>query len=81
MVLNFLNSNFSPAMIETPFFETSGRDLDELKKKFAPIYPIQRVGKVSDTTAACLYLASDESSFITGVCLPVDGGFLNAANY
>lgn len=71
----------SPALIETPFFETSGRDLEQLKKQFSAIYPIQRVGKVADTTAACLYLASDQAAFITGICLPVDGGFLNAANY
>lgn len=68
-------------MIETPFFERSGREMEPLKRHFSTIYPIQRVGVVKDVTAACLYLASDDASFVTGVMLPVDGGFLNAATF
>lgn len=85
-ITSFLPSNnsFSPAMIETPFAERLGLSSDQvegMKQKFAAMYPIRRVGKVSDTTAVCLFLASDEASFITGVLLPVDGGFLNAASF
>jgi 3-oxoacyl-[acyl-carrier protein] reductase len=32
------------------------------------------MSKPSDIAAACVYLASDEAEFITGVVLPVDGG-------
>ena len=71
----------NPTIIETPIFERSGRNLETIKKRVSTLYPMQRVGKVSDTTAACLYLASDDACFITGINLPVDGGFLNAANY
>ena len=35
----------------------------------------RRFGRVDDVAAAILYLASDEASFITGVALPVDGGY------
>lgn len=66
-------------MIETPFIEKIGRDVGEMRDKYAPMYPIRRVGNVSDTTAACLYLASDEASFITGINLNVDGGVCNAS--
>jgi NAD(P)-dependent dehydrogenase (short-subunit alcohol dehydrogenase family) len=38
-------------------------------------YPLGRFGQVDDVAAAILYLASDEASFVTGVALPVDGGY------
>ena len=36
--------------------------------------PIGRKGTPEDMAWGCLYLASDESSFVTGVELPIDGG-------
>ncbi|HEU4368235.1 MAG TPA: SDR family NAD(P)-dependent oxidoreductase [Methylomirabilota bacterium] len=38
-------------------------------------YPLGRFGHVDDVAAAILYLASDEAGFVTGVALPVDGGY------
>jgi NAD(P)-dependent dehydrogenase (short-subunit alcohol dehydrogenase family) len=38
-------------------------------------YPLGRFGHVEDVAAAILYLASDEAAFVTGVALPVDGGY------
>jgi NAD(P)-dependent dehydrogenase (short-subunit alcohol dehydrogenase family) len=38
-------------------------------------YPLGRFGRVDDVAAAILYLASDEAAFVTGVALPVDGGY------
>lgn len=40
----------------------------------AALYPLGRVGEPEDVAAACAFLASDESGWITGVELPVDGG-------
>lgn len=37
--------------------------------------PLSRWGQPSDITGAALFLASDASSFMTGTCLPVDGGY------
>jgi NAD(P)-dependent dehydrogenase (short-subunit alcohol dehydrogenase family) len=39
---------------------------------------MKRFGKVEEVAEAALYLASDASSFTTGVILPVDGGWLAA---
>ena len=36
--------------------------------------PLGRVGTPGDVAAAVAFLLSDDSSFITGACLPVDGG-------
>jgi 3-oxoacyl-[acyl-carrier protein] reductase len=46
----------------------------ELMAKFLSTIPLGRMSKPSDIAAACVYLASDEAEFITGVILPVDGG-------
>jgi NAD(P)-dependent dehydrogenase (short-subunit alcohol dehydrogenase family) len=42
----------------------------------APPQPMGRWGLPTELAAAALFLASDESSFITGVALPVDGGYV-----
>ena len=38
------------------------------------MYPLCRAGQPEDVAQACLFLASEASSFVTGVVLPVDGG-------
>jgi NAD(P)-dependent dehydrogenase (short-subunit alcohol dehydrogenase family) len=40
------------------------------------LQPLQRIGKPEDVAHAVAFLASDEASQITGIALPVDGGFL-----
>jgi len=37
-------------------------------------YPVRRLGTLADIASAVVFLSTDEASFITGVCLPVDGG-------
>lgn len=51
-----------------------GEETEEMKAKFVSTIPIGRFSTPSDIANAALYLASDEASFITGVCMEVDGG-------
>ena len=49
-------------------------DSPEIRAKFVASVPLGRMSKPSDIANACLFLAEDASSFLTGVLLPVDGG-------
>jgi NAD(P)-dependent dehydrogenase (short-subunit alcohol dehydrogenase family) len=60
--------------VETPLTATFMADAD-WRATMLKRYPLERFGHVDDVAAAILYLASDEASFITGVALPVDGGY------
>ncbi|MBJ3762036.1 SDR family oxidoreductase [Maribius pontilimi] len=49
-------------------------DTPENRAKFISTVPLGRLAEPKDVAGACLYLASDEAEFITGVVLEVDGG-------
>jgi 3-oxoacyl-[acyl-carrier protein] reductase len=49
-------------------------DTPENRAKFIATIPLGRLSEPSDIADACLYLASDEARFVTGVILEVDGG-------
>ena len=49
-------------------------DTPDNRAKFIATIPLGRMSRPSDIASACVYLASDESEFLTGVILPVDGG-------
>src|SRR4249919_720705 len=62
-----------PGFIETPMTD----DLeDEIRDHDIGMTPMARAGKPIEVSYAVLYLASDESSFVTGSDLVVDGGYL-----
>lgn len=50
---------------------------DELGTKSGTVPPLGRRATPEEIASAVLYLASDDASYITGVALPVDGGFLS----
>lgn len=70
-----------PGITETPmmngFLGRSGdpAELVENGAKFRASIPLGRFAQASDVAAAALWLASDESSYVTGVALPIDGGY------
>ncbi|WP_195854649.1 SDR family NAD(P)-dependent oxidoreductase [Aerococcus sanguinicola] len=61
-----------PAYINTPLTETVA---PEIRKELANMHPIKRMGEVDEVSAAILFLASDDASFITGSDVKVDGGY------
>jgi NAD(P)-dependent dehydrogenase (short-subunit alcohol dehydrogenase family) len=63
----------SPGVIRTPMLRLSD-DPQRLAAYLAEGVPLHRLGEADDVAAACLYLASDESAYVTGAILPVDGG-------
>jgi 3-oxoacyl-[acyl-carrier protein] reductase len=66
-----------PTMVDTPMAQRTldthpnpQEWLDEIKTGV----PLRRIGTVQDVADAALFLASDEAAYVSGVCLPIDGG-------
>jgi len=55
---------------------TKGRMTPEIKAEVAAKVPLGRLGRSEDIANACLYLASDMASYVTGAVLDVNGGLL-----
>lgn len=67
-----------PGYIWTPMVEnylTENGDVDEGRAALDALHPIGHIGEPEDIAYAVLYLASDESKFVTGAELVVDGGY------
>ena len=67
----------NPVFTDTPFISRvvpEGRTLEEHKKAIGSTIPLGRIAEPEDIAYAALYLASDEASMVTGICLDVDGG-------
>ncbi len=58
-----------PGFIDTPIIP------EESKKELSAITPMKRLGKAEEMAKAVLFLASDDSSYMTGNSLTVDGGY------
>ena len=66
-----------PAFLEGPMVDGiagTARDPGGAMEKMSAEIPIGRLGKPAEVAALCLYLLSDDSGFITGADLPIDGG-------
>ncbi len=76
---NIRCNSIHPGAIETPIMDPyfkAGPSKEAVLAGFASVHPMKRVGQPHEVAAAAVFLASDESSFITGIELPVDGGYL-----
>ena len=70
--VNCVNPVFSPETALSADF-AGGAVTEEAKKRFMSTIPLGRFSTPLDVANACLYLASDEADFISGVCIEVDG--------
>src|SRR5207249_8251053 len=67
-----------PGRVETPFVSARLKEYPDPEKAYrdmASTQAIGRMGKPEEIAAAALYLASDESAFVTGTALLIDGGW------
>lgn len=64
-----------PGMIRTPMLERSTKGSLDAERKLIREEPMGRIGKPEEIAKAALYLASDDSSYVTGSALVVDGGW------
>ena len=72
-----------PGLMHTPMIKRmaekyAGGDLDGFISKRNDMVPMRRMGKASDVANAVLFLAADESSYITATDIVVDGGITSA---
>ena len=70
-------NTLSPGAIDTPIidgqFKTKA-EADGARSQFAQMTPLGRIGRADEMAAAALFLASEDSSFSTGIDLVADGG-------
>ena len=64
----------SPALVDTPMLRSRYPDDEETNKMLSAQVPIGRIGKPEDIGNLALFLASDESSYIVGQEIVIDGG-------
>jgi NAD(P)-dependent dehydrogenase (short-subunit alcohol dehydrogenase family) len=71
-----------PGLIRAPIVEQNnvglyGGEIEGMWRKRDAMSPTGKQGDPADIAYACLFLASDESRYVNGVVLPVDGGLVN----
>ena len=71
---NSIHPVFIRTPILDPFVAMAGGDEDKAHEKLARGIPLRRIGEPDDVAYAVVYLASDESRFVTGAELRIDGG-------
>lgn len=68
-----------PGATHTPMVDVyleNAPDRAALLAQFASSHPLGRIGRAEDIAKGILYLASSDADWVTGVALPIDGGFL-----
>lgn len=75
---NIRANGIMPGMIDTPLIykqiSSQYASVEEMVAARARAVPLGRMGTAWDIANTAVFLASDEAQFITGVCIPVDGG-------
>ena len=67
----------NPSIIQTNIFKNEGEIIsDEQMQEKIQNYPLKRLGVTTDVSWAHVFFLSDASSWITGINLPIDGGYI-----
>ena len=69
-----------PGFIQTPMFDSVIADLP-MTPAIKEQHKLGRFGRADEIAGAAYFLASDDSSFVSGVALPVDGGYVAGHSY
>jgi len=72
---NIRINTVAPGLIETPMVDPIAQDPKALEGTLSRV-PMKRMGKPEEVSNLVLFLASDESSYMTGSTVVVDGGWL-----
>jgi NAD(P)-dependent dehydrogenase (short-subunit alcohol dehydrogenase family) len=72
---NIRANSILPGAIETNRLLARTSTMDKVRERMVPLHPIGRLGQPEDIANAAAFLASDQSSFMTGSDVLVDGGF------
>lgn len=70
-------NSVNPALIVTDFHFNLGmkkEDYASFIENFGKLHPVGRVGQAPEVVDAIAFLAKESSGFVTGVCMPIDGG-------
>ena len=73
--MNIRVNSLSPGAVLTSRVVGRYGSEDAARQRLEPLYPIKRLGTPQEIAAAVVFLASDESSFMTGADLLLDGGY------
>lgn len=74
--LNIRCNNLVPGATHTAIIDKAAKSVPGMVEMAAAMSPMNRIGQGSDLAGAAVYLAGDDSSFVTGSDLLVDGGML-----
>lgn len=65
-----------PGVIQTPMIDRLTGKKKELIEQFTALEPMKRFGRAEEIANTVIWLCSEEASFVTGIAMPVDGGFV-----
>jgi NAD(P)-dependent dehydrogenase (short-subunit alcohol dehydrogenase family) len=65
----------NPGSIRTPILDPLIEEIEGFEETLRSLHPIGRIGQPEEVANAVLWLSSDESSFVVGQNIPIDGGY------